>query len=799
MCVRAHRSLVYLVIAGAILVRVCTAQIHVGTIRGVFHDETRGVLEGVRVTLDNAISGYHRSTLSSADGGFVFHNVPFGAYTIRAESPRFQVFSETVSVRSNVPLEIQVQFKLSPLTEDILVVPVRELVEKDSSSMHVTVDASFIERQPGAAPSRGLQPLISTLPGWTGDDGGLLHIRGTDDEILYVVDGIPILDRLDPRFSAPVNLETIRSMELITGDIPAEYGNRLGAVVVVQSKSGIETPSFGSVQVGGGNFRNGEISLESGVKFSEKLGVFVAAASSGSHRFLDPPGIRNFGNAGGTGQLNLRLDWRPSTHDTFLFHLWNGLSRFRVANSAEQEEEGNRQKARLRNDSQSVIWQHVWSSNSVSNLAVYRRSFSSRVAPGPRDSPFMVTQDRTHGRQGLIGNFSHQRRGHTLKFGMEGVRTTPRETFSYAVTDDEEAEELGFTAAARSFVPGRPFEFAGRRTFGQVSGFAQDFFSPFKNFTLSLGLRYDYSHQLISAQHWSPRIGGVYYSPRLKAAFRGSFNRLFASPPVENLLVSASEQARRLSPLADAGGGYTPIKPGTVSAYEVGCAHDVLGFARLDLDYYWRSFVNFGDPNVFFSTTIIFPNSVARGGVHGLDVRLDVPERRGWSGYVSYNNQNIYQIGPINGGLFLTAELSRFGPGVRFIPDQDQRNSGSLSISYHHRKSGAWASFAGAHESGTPLDIEEGEADRLTDQLRRQGVEPDAVVDLKTGRVKPRTLLNFSTGMGLLRKERLSVSVQFDIQNLANRLFAYNVGNPFSGTHFGYPRLYSARLKLTFR
>jgi len=53
--------------------------------------------------------------------------------------------------------------------------------------------------------------------------------------------------------------------------------------------------------------------------------------------------------------------------------------------------------------------------------------------------------------------------------------------------------------------------------------------------------------------------------------------------------------------------------------------------------------------------------------------------------------------------------------------------------------------------------------------------------------------------MGLLRKERLSVSVQFDIQNLANRLFAYNVGNPFSGTHFGYPRLYSARLKLTFR
>ena len=64
MSVKAHRTLVSLVIAGAILARVCTAQIHVGTIRGVFYDETHGVLEGVQVTLDNVISGYHRSALS---------------------------------------------------------------------------------------------------------------------------------------------------------------------------------------------------------------------------------------------------------------------------------------------------------------------------------------------------------------------------------------------------------------------------------------------------------------------------------------------------------------------------------------------------------------------------------------------------------------------------------------------------------------------------------------------------------------------------------------------------------------
>jgi hypothetical protein len=49
-----------------------------------------------------------------------------------------------------------------------------------------------------------------------------------------------------------------------------------------------------------------------------------------------------------------------------------------------------------------------------------------------------------------------------------------------------------------------------------------------------------------------------------------------------------------------------------------------------------------------------------------------------------------------------------------------------------------------------------------------------------------------------LRKERLVVSAQADIQNLANHAFVYNFANPFSGTHFGYPRRWSGDLKFAF-
>ena len=56
-----------------------------------------------------------------------------------------------------------------------------------------------------------------------------------------------------------------------------------------------------------------------------------------------------------------------------------------------------------------------------------------------------------------------------------------------------------------------------------------------------------------------------------------------------------------------------------------------------------------------------------------------------------------------------------------------------------------------------------------------------------------------SEGLDWLRRDRVTVSLQFDLQNFTNRAFAYNFGNPFEGTHFGAPRLVSGKLKFNFR
>jgi hypothetical protein len=62
------------------------------------------------------------------------------------------------------------------------------------------------------------------------------------------------------------------------------------------------------------------------------------------------------------------------------------------------------------------------------------------------------------------------------------------------------------------------------------------------------------------------------------------------------------------------------------------------------------------------------------------------------------------------------------------------------------------------------------------------------LVNFDRGRVKPRTIFNFSAGVNLLKREKVICTAQIDVLNITDRFFTYNFGNPFEGTHFGYGR-----------
>ena len=764
------------------------AQLDAGSVKGTVCDGSDARIRDAAILLENPISGREVAAHSSGDGTFQLENLPYGSYVLTVSAPGFQPSRSSINVRSNVPVAVQV--KLAPAST-----PVAITVEATDSPQEVprsetVIDESAIQVAPSAVRRDRLQSLVATTPGWATENDGLMHIRGVDDGILYVVGGVPTPDRLDGLFASSPDTNAVTSLDVITGNIPAEFGDRSGAVVIVQPKSGLDTPLSGTVSLGDGNFDTRSIgtAIAGG---TQKWGIFAAGAVQQSNRFLDPVDPRNFHNNGEDGSLDLRADWHASDHDLVrISGAFEGAA-FDVPNNLEQQQAGQQQRQHTGHNQQSISWERTWSANTLTDVAYFRNFFQAQLQGSANDTPVTADQDRSHTRQGFLASVSHVSHGHTIKAGVEVSRVAISERFSFAVTDPDAAKEADISDAAMAFTPATPFQFFQAVSRGTEAAYVQDDFSPFRNLNISAGIRFDGSDLLVEDHQISPRIGASYFVPRMRTTLRASFNRLYMPPQVENLLLASSAQARQLSPFAAAGGG-SDIAPEHLSAYEVGFAQELPGRLRLNAAYWWRHFRNIDDPNVLLGTTIIFPNSVARAKANGLEVRLDVPMRRGFSGFLSYSNSKVVEIGPINGGLFLDDDFLDIGPGTRFTPDHDERNVGSFGVTYSAKKRGLWTTFAGHYESGVPIEAPDLDAPALA---MLPGVN---LVNLQTGRVNPWMVLSWSGGADVVRREHYTVAAELDVQNLANQAFVFNWGNPFSGTHFGYPRLIAGRLKFSF-
>ncbi|MGH9318319.1 MAG: TonB-dependent receptor [Vicinamibacteria bacterium] len=764
------------------LLLLLAAQLQIGSIRGTVVDPSGGAIRAARIILQDGGSALERVAVTDEGSSFLFRNLPYGLYDLRVEASGFRTHSESIRIRSNLTAELAITLELSG-TEEQVTVRAADDVEASSA---IRLGETFVERFPGSG--GGLQQLVATAPGWATEDNGLLHSRGVDDGFLFVVGGIPWSDRVDRFFASAIDTEAFHSLEILDGHLPVEYGYASGGVINIVPRSGLSRSWAGTTGARIASEESAEASFTAGGVLAEDAGLFVAGSYGGSgERYLDPVDPENFNNSGSALRLTSRLDWRPAANDLLIVDLSANGSGFRVTNTLEQELAGQRQREELRDDHQSVVWQRSWSRETVTDLAWYRHSFGARLLPSERDTPISAGQDRGHVRQGALLNVTHQAGEHVLKAGLDFQRVSVRERFSFFVTGDGDGEAISPPALEHG--PEDPFLFEDRERRHLGSGYVQDTFSPFDGVVLNAGIRFDWTTLLVRDRLPSPRIGVAYRVPGLGATVRGSYNRLFKAPQVENLLLSSSEEARALSPF-DSGGA--EVFPERQHAFEAGFSRTLAGWVLLDAAYWRREVRNYADPNVFFGTTIIFPNSVAEGTASGVNVRLDFPFRRGVSGFLSYGNSLVRQTGPINGGLFLEDEILEIGPGTTFIPDHDQRNVGAFGFTYHHRENGLWASVYGRHESGTPLEVEEDEIDEV---MERRGAE---LVDFDRMRVKPRTLFDVSAGIGFFRERRVGVDLQLDVRNLTGAAFAYNFSNPFSGTHFGHPRLFSVRVKLSF-
>jgi hypothetical protein len=517
-------------------------------------------------------------------------------------------------------------------------------------------------------------------------------------------------------------------------------------------------------------------------------------AGQSSSRFLDPVHPDNLHNEGSALSGGGQFGWSISSGSLLTVVGGFGRSAFDVPHAEEQEDAGQDQRQRIGNSWQTASWQRVWGSETVSQVAGYHRYGSSALLSSPHDTPLRTDADRTLRRSGALASVSHQRGRHLIKVGGEAARLALDEAFSFAVTDPLVAEESDLSAAAMAHTVDDPFVFRDRAIASLFSLYAQDSVRASDRMSVDIGVRADWSLMLVDTFQLSPRAGVSYHWPETQTTVRASVGRFFQTPQPENLLLASSEAARALSPFAEDGDeGGADVLPERQTAFDVSISQTLARRVRLEMSYWARRVREAADPNVLFGTTIVFPNSVAKGRASGVDFRLEVPRRQGWSGYLSYANAHVVQFGPITGGLFLEEELLDIGPGTRFVPDHDQRHVGAFGVSYDREASGTSWALSGRYESGTPLGADDEDLEELEE---RPGAE---LVDFERGRVKPRQVFDLTLAQRLVRRDRLDLELRVAVLNLTAERWAYNFGNPFSGTHFGPGRTVQIRFRAALR
>jgi hypothetical protein len=761
-----------------------TAQLQLATVTVVLLDTQDRPVAGAAVRLTDALGADVQQAVSDAAGRATFTRIAPGHYRVTAAAPGMAPFDIPAQVAGALPIEITLRV---PAAITSLVV-----VEgaTDDPSTRASLATESLALVPIRGRARGLQDAVATLPGWATEDNGLLHARGVDDGFLYVIDGVPVYERLDAVSGIAPDLSSIGSLSVITGYVPPEFGHKAGGVIDIRSAAA-QADWSGAADVRFGSVAARDASFAAGGRLGAAVDVRAGLVASRSDRFLDPIHPDNFHNVGGQSSTYGQLGWSPTGRDRVTAGWGVGRSRFDVPNTELQEEVGQDQRQRVRQRYLNATWQRSLSPQAVLHASAYARYSDARLDGSANDTPLEAHSDRSLRRTGALLAATYQQRQHLLKVGLEWQQLSIRESFQFAVTDEEAAEDAGLRDAVLDYTPDDPFTFDGSASPDILSLFVQDAWQAAPRLTISGGVRFDRSRLLLDRSQWSPRLGGA-LRVASSTVMRAAVSRFFQPPQPEHLLLSSSPEARALSSIevGDAVGG-ADVEPERQWGVEAGVDHALTRRVRLDAAYWRRRIEHAADPNVFAGTTIIFPNAVAKGRAHGLDVRLEAARDRGWSGYASWSLARVIQTGPFTGGLFLEDEVDELGPGVEFAPDHDQRVAAGGGVTWVSAK-GLTLAVTARYESGTPVQREEDDEDELEDL---PGAE---TVDFENGRVRPRTVVSFLLSAPILRSGETRVVAGFEVLNLFNAHYAYNFGNPFSGTHFGAPRAAAATLRVTF-
>jgi outer membrane cobalamin receptor len=724
-----------------------------------------------------------RTFTTDAQGRYLLRALPFGMYRVQVERSGFSPFLSLVEVRSEAPLDYRVTLGVTAVETTVQVSDFDTLLDPHRTASLNYLGSDTLRDRRSSQPGRAVLELVDTQPGWLLEANGVLHPRGSEYGVQYVVDGIPIFDNRSPAFAPALDVEELQSMNVLTGNYPAEFGRKLGGVIDVVTARGSSPGFHGKAALQGGSF-----STESGYLSGQYVAGRTTASASfdalHTERYLDPPVEQNYTNQASGAGATVRLERDLSDKDRLSVYAQRKRVAFLVPNEKLQEQAGQRQDRSSEETLGQLSYQRIFSPRLLGSFRAMARDVSATLWSNPLSMPILPEQDRGFRESYARASISGHAGAHEWKAGADAIFSSIHESFAYRIT----AYRIG---ALRIFDRDTPatFRFSDRRQDREQSAFIQDLIRK-GNFTFSAGLRWDHYKLILEENAVSPRLGVAWHLPSAGLLLRASYDRAFQTPAIENLLLATSDAAHRLN---DAGVSL-PLRPSRGNFYEAGFSKALIGRLRLDGTWFRRNIRNFGDDAVLLNTGVNFPIAFDRAAIYGFESKIEIPRWGPFSGFVSYSNLNGKGSLPIAGGLFLEdGSAALLQSRDQFAITQDQRNTAKARARYQVAPR-LWIAASASYASGLPVDVR-GNPDRAV-LIQQYGAGILSRVNLERGRVRPSFSLDASVGADLWIREKRSLRLQADAINLTDRLNVINFAGLLSGTAIAAPRSLALRLQL---
>jgi outer membrane receptor protein involved in Fe transport len=567
-----------------------------------------------------ALSCSPLAALPVAAGALDSSRLPAASTNATINLPPAPLVESTNAIGTNSPIT------LPPVTVTGDLDRARDQIAPSLGAVTYTIGPNQIQVLPQGQNAPFSQVLLRA-PGVVADSLGEVHVRGEHGDLTYRVNGVLLPEGLNG-FGQELDTRLIKSVTLITGTLPAQFGFRTAGIVDVTTKNGSQL-NGGEFSLYGGGYDTFQPSLQLGGT-SAKLDYFVTASYKHNDLGIENPTSSVFPLHDTTDQekvfayLSYRLD-----ETSRLSLLLNGsYADFELPNTPDLPERF--QLAAVPTAESASVNENQNEQNYYAVLA-YQKSagdFSFQASAYTRYGQIHFSPDPVGDLifQGVAGQVKNSFFANGLQFDGSyalGEHHTVRAGLLADYTVEKlDTDTLVFPVDAnRQQTSNQPMEIVDNHGLNGVTAgvYLQDEWRLTEQLTLNYGARYDrFDASFDHEGQLSPRANLVWQINHQTSAHLG-YARYFTPPSVQYI---APETIKKFDGTSNAPYNQQddPTHVERANYFDVGFSRQLTPAWQVTLDAFYKQARNLIDLGQFGSAVILSPFSYSRGTVYGSEL-----------------------------------------------------------------------------------------------------------------------------------------------------------------------------------